>query len=50
MEPAPCETTSQALDQPVEPEPHKPAKGTPKPKKAKKGIIRKFMFDDSFDS
>lgn len=48
-EPGACETTNQAVDQPAEPESQLPAKGTPKPKKQRKGILRKLMFDDSFD-
>jgi hypothetical protein len=48
-EPMADEPASQSLDQPAEPEPQQPATGAPKPKKRRKGILRKLMFDDNYD-
>jgi len=52
VEPAaevPANEESPAPDQPAEPEQQQSGKGKGKPKKGRKGILRKLMFDDNFD-
>ena len=48
-EAAPCNVDNQSLDQPAEPEPQKPEKGSRKSRKRGKGFLSKFLADDSFD-
>lgn len=48
-EAAPCNVDNQSLDQPAEPEPQKPEKGSRKSRKRGKGFLSKFLADDSYD-
>lgn len=49
VEPEPTEPDSVPADQPAEPVQQHSGEAPPKPRKRRKGILSKFIFDDNFD-